>query len=57
MRKALSEKEKKEIKEMVKAAKYLAENDPQGFMIAKSNVDILKVRSDLDKAEKDQKAG
>ena len=31
----MSEKDRKEIAEMVKKAKYLAENDPQGFMLAK----------------------
>lgn len=44
----MGDKEKKEIKEMVETAKFLAENDPQGFLIAKSNIDILKARSDLD---------
>ena len=45
----MSEKEKKEIAEMVATAKYLAENDQQGFLIAKANMDILKARSDMEK--------
>lgn len=44
----MGEKEKKDIQEMVETAKYLAENDPQGLLIAKSNMDILKARSDLE---------
>lgn len=48
----MSEKEKKEIAEMVETAKYLAIHDPQGFAIAKSNVGILKTRADMDKQEK-----
>lgn len=45
----MSEKEKKEICEMVEAAKYLAEHDPAGLIIAKSNMDILKARADMEK--------
>lgn len=48
----MSEKEKKDIAEMVKTAKYLAKNDPQGFMLARNTVDVLKARADMDvKAE------
>ena len=47
----MSEKEKKEIQQMVQHAKILAGRDPQGCMIAKSNMDILKARSDLEKAQ------
>lgn len=47
----MSEKEKKDIAEMVKTVKELAEKDPQGFLIAKSNIDILKARADMDKQE------
>jgi len=47
----MSEKDRKEIAEMVKKAKYLAENDPQGFMLAKNSMDILKARSDMDAVE------
>lgn len=48
----MSEKEKKDISEMVKTAKYLAKNDPQGFMLARNTVDVLKARADMDvKAE------
>ena len=50
----MSEKEKKDIQEMVKNAKILAERDPQAFMIAKSNMDILKARSDLEKAQSEK---
>lgn len=49
----MSEKEKKEIAEMVETAKHLAAHDPQAFMIAKSNMDILKIRADMDKKEKE----
>ena len=35
-------------------AKILAERDPQAFMIAKSNMDILKARSDLEKAQSEK---
>ena len=34
---------------MTEAAKYLVLHDPQGFVIAKSNMDILKARADLEK--------
>lgn len=47
----MSEKDRKEIAEMVKKAKYLAENDPQGFMLAKNSMDILKARSDMEAVE------
>lgn len=49
----MSEKEKKEIAEMVDIAKHLATHDPQAFMIAKSNMEILKIRADMDKQEKE----
>lgn len=45
----MSEKEKREMAEMVETARYLAENDPYALMIAKSNIDILKVRCEMDK--------
>jgi len=44
---------KKEIAEMVETAKHLAANDTQAFMIAKSNMEILKIRADMDKQEKE----
>ena len=47
----MSEKEKKDINEMVEAAKYLSEHDPTGLIIAKSNMDILKARADMEKWE------
>ena len=51
----MSGKEKKDIAEMVKTAKELAKKDPQGFLIAKSNIDILKARADMDRErEKDE---
>lgn len=50
----MSEKDKKDIAEMVKTAKHLAENDPQGFMLAKNSMDILKARSDMDAIEKEE---
>jgi len=46
----VSEKEKRDIQEMVKTAKYLAENDPQSLVIAKTGLDMLKARCDMDKA-------
>lgn len=51
----MSEKEKKEICEMVEAAKYLAEHDPTGLIIAKSNMDILKARADMEKREAEER--
>lgn len=48
----MSEKERKDIAEMVKTAEYLAKNDPQGLLIARSNMDILKARADMEKQEK-----
>lgn len=47
----MSEKEKKDIKEMVETAKYLAEKDPMGLMLAKNSMDILKARADMEKSE------
>lgn len=44
----MSERDKKDIAEMVETAKHLAENDPQGFMLAKNSMDILKARSDME---------
>lgn len=51
----MSEKEKKDINEMVEAAKYLAEHDPTGLIIAKSNMDILKARADMEKREAEER--
>lgn len=48
----MSEKEKKEIAEMVETAELLAKHDPQGLLIAKSNLDILKNRYEIEKAMK-----
>ena len=48
----MSKKESQEKKKMVETAKYLAENDPQSLLIAKSNMDILKARCDLAKQRK-----
>lgn len=53
----MSRKEKKDIAEMVKTASELAKKDPQGFLIVKSNIDILKARADMDRereADKDE---
>lgn len=49
----MTEVEKREIAEMVEIARELAEHDPQGFMIAKSNMNILKIRSDMERQEKE----
>lgn len=46
----MSERDKNHIKEMVETAKYLAEHDPQGLIIAKNGLDMLKARCDLEKA-------
>lgn len=51
----MSEKEKKDINEMVEAAKYLAEHDPTGLIIAKSNMDILKARANMEKREVEER--
>lgn len=51
----MSEKEKKEIADMVATAKELARKDPQGFMLAKNSMDILKARADLEtKSQEDE---
>ncbi len=49
----MTEKEKNDVKEMVETAKYLADNDPQGLFLAKSNMDILKARCDLDNVSRE----
>ena len=46
------EKEKNEIAEMVKAAKQLAEHDPQSFLLAKNSISILKARADMEEQMK-----
>ena len=51
----MSGKEKKDIADMVKTAKELAEKDPQGFLIAKSNIDILKARADMAREQEAEK--
>lgn len=48
----MSEKEKNEIAEMVKAAKQLAEHDPQSFLLAKNSISILKARADMEEQMK-----
>ncbi len=52
----MSEKDKKDIEKMVETAKYLAEHDPQGLLIARSNMDILKARADMDREQKKEEA-
>lgn len=47
----MGEQEKKDIQEMVRTAKYLAEHDPKAFALAKNSMDILKVRADMDRKE------
>ena len=42
----MSEKDRKEIAEMVKKAKYLAENDPQDILKARSDMDAVEERED-----------
>ena len=41
--------ERKDIKSMMESVKYLSVHDPQGLMIIKSNIDVLKARIDMDK--------
>ena len=43
----------KEFGEMVETAKHLASHDPRAFLSAKSNMEILKIRADMDKQEKE----
>ena len=47
----MNEKDKKDIREPVSTAKYLADNDPQGLMLAKNTIDVLKARADLEKVK------
>ena len=47
----MNEKDKKDIRELVRTAKYLADNDPQGLMLAKNTIDVLKARADLEKVK------
>ena len=44
----MEKEEKKDMKKMMEAAKILAENDPQSFMIIKSNIEVLKIRHDME---------
>ena len=55
MRTRVSEKDRKDIAEMVETAKYLAEHDPQGLQIAKSSMDILKARADMNREPRTEK--
>lgn len=48
----MSERERKEIQEMVETAELLAKHDPQGLMIAKANIDILKARCEIERSMK-----
>lgn len=48
----MSEKERKDIAEMVKAAKQLAEQDPQSFLLAKNSLNILKARAEMEQEMK-----
>lgn len=45
----MSDKDKHDIAEMVKTAKFLAENDPQSLPLIKSGMDLLKARYNLEK--------
>ena len=44
----MSEKDKKDVAEMVKTAKYLAKKDPLGLALAKNTIDTLKARADME---------
>ena len=48
----MTEEKRKSIKEVVEAVWILAANDPQGFMIIKSNAELLKVRHDMEMADR-----
>ncbi len=48
----MSKEERKSIKEVVKTVRILALDDPQGFMIIKSNAEILKARHDMEMADR-----
>lgn len=50
----MSEKDKKDVAEMVKAAKYLAKKDPLGLALAKNTIDTLKARADMEMRMEDQ---
>ena len=51
----MSEKEKKEIAEMVETAKMLAKHDPQGLAVAKAGLDALRTRCEIAQASKRDK--
>ena len=48
----MSEKERKEIDEMVETAKMLAEHDPERLAIGKAALDALKVRCEIERTKK-----
>lgn len=50
----MSKEDKNDIKEMVKIAKQLSKDDPQGFMLVKNTIDTLKARADLEKLGKEE---
>lgn len=43
--------ERKEIKEIVEAAKFLAEYDPNSLIVGSSNMNILKTRCEYERAK------
>ena len=49
----MTEVEKREIAEMVEIARELAEHDPQGFILLSAIMNILKIRSDMERQEKE----
>lgn len=50
----MSQKDKDDIKTMVETAKYLAQNDPQGLMLVKTSMDVLKARCDMGRTEEQE---
>lgn len=50
----MSEKDKKDVAEMVKTAKYLAKKDPLGLALAKNTIDTLKARADMEMRMEDK---
>ena len=50
----MSEKDKKDVAEMVKTSKYLAKKDPLGLALAKNTIDTLKARADMEMRMEDK---
>ena len=44
----MSEKEKKELTDLILKVKELAQKDPKGMMLVKNSIDVLKTRADME---------